>query len=323
MKVSIIIPIYNVSSYLTNCLESCIHQTFSNLEIICVNDGSPDGSLAIIKKYKQKDNRIVCVNKQNAGLPLARKSGIEVATGDYIFHLDGDDNLPLNAIESLVAVAENSKADIVIGDFYRIENNRKTMINSEINTVLNSTSYLRYLLERGLFNIWGKLIKRDLYIQNPIEFPSHIIMAEDLVACFQLARFAQMIIASHTPCYNYYMREKSMSRTKKKVIGELTNRSIHAVCYITHYYEINRMDNKLQLSLEKYLANFLYSYLCSPYAISLHEERLRYLNSRISNSYIQTINNKLKRTALCLAKIDLKWSKALMRMVIFILRLKR
>lgn len=323
MKVSIIIPIYNVSSYLTNCLESCIHQTFSNLEIICVNDGSLDGSLAIIKKYEQKDNRIICVNKQNAGLPLARKSGIEVATGDYIFHLDGDDDLPLNAIESLVEVAESSKADIVVGDFYWVEDNRKTIINSEINTVLNSTSYLRYLLERGLFNIWGKLIKRSLYTRHPIEFPSHIVMAEDLVACFQLARFAETIEASHMPCCNHYIRETSMSREKKKVVGELTNRSIHAVCYITRYYEINEMDNELHLLLEKFCANFLYSYLSSPYEISLHEERLRYLNSRISKSYIQTINNKLKRTVLCLAKINLKWSKVLMRIVMFILRLKQ
>lgn len=320
MKISIIIPIYNVSAYLTDCLESCINQTFSNLEIICVNDGSLDGSLTIIKKYEQKDSRIICINKQNAGLPLARKSGIEVATGDYIFHLDGDDNLPLNAIESLVSKTESSKADIVIGDFYWVEDNRKTMMNSGIDTVLNSKSYLRYLLERGLFNIWGKLIKRSLYTRHPIEFPSHIVMAEDLVACFQLARFAKIIVASHTPCYNYYVRETSMSRKKKKVQGELTNRSIHAVCYITHYYETNEMDSDLRLSLEKFLANFLYSYLCSPYTIGLHEKRLKYINSQISKSYIQTINNRLKRTALCLAKINLKWSKALMCIIMYIIR---
>lgn len=323
MKVSVIIPIYNVSPYLADCLESCIHQTFTDLEIICVNDGSPDGSLAIIEKYKQKDSRIVCVNKQNAGLPLARKSGIEAATGDYIFHLDGDDDLPLDAIASLVAVAESSWADMVIGDFYWVEDNRKTVINSEISTVLSSSSYLQYILERGWFNIWGKLIKRSLYTRHPIEFPAHIVMAEDLVACFQLARFAQTIVASHTPCCNHYIRESSMSREKKKAVGELADRSIHAVCYITHYYEINGMDSGLHPSLEQFLANFLYLYLRSPYAIRLHEERLRYLNSRITISYIHTVNNRLKRTALWLAKVNLNWSKSMMRMIMFILRLKQ
>lgn len=312
MKVSIIIPIYNVSRYLDDCLSSCIHQTFDNLEIICVNDGSTDNSRDIIRKYQEKDGRIKCVDKKNEGLPLARKSGIEVATGEYIFHLDGDDNLPLDAIEKMMEVAKVEDADIVVGDYLAIENDSRKVIDSSINKPLDSTAYLRYILERGSFNIWGKLIRRTLYAGNQIEVPSSIVIAEDLVACFQLAYYVQKIAPSHSICYYYYIRPTSMSKVDKRVTGYLVDRSIYAVCFIAQFYQKKNLDEALRVPMQQYLANFLFTYLCSPYPIKLHRERLLYLRGMISAEYISTIHNALKRVMLQLSLVNLNMAKHIM-----------
>lgn len=323
MKVSIIIPVYNVSTYLTSCLESCVNQTYKDVEIICVNDGSPDNSLSIIKKYQEADKRVVCISKQNEGLPLARKSGIKAATGDYIFHLDGDDDLPHNAIECMMKTAVAENADIVIGDYLWVEGKQRKVIDSEINEILDSRSYSKYLLERGLFNIWGKLIKRSLYTKNAIEFPAKIVMAEDLVACVQLARFAQIIVPIHKICCNHYVRTESMSRTNKYVVGELTDRTIHAVCFVSRYYEQISLGNELKSSIDHLLTTFLYQYLCSPYPISYHRESLQYIRSRISPEYIKNISNTVKRTSIQMAMKNLELSKLMMRCIMLLLKLKK
>ncbi len=323
MKVSIIIPIYNVSSYLTGCLDSCINQTYKDIEIICVNDGSSDNSLEIIRKYQEVDNRIVCISKKNEGLPLARKSGVEAANGDYVFHLDGDDDIPLDTIELMVAAAVAAHADIVVGDHLSIEGTQQTVVNSDINATLDSLGYSKYLLERGLFNIWGKLIRRALYTDNTIEFPPDIVMAEDLVACVQLSHYAKVIVPLHEVCYNYYVRTESMSRTNKQVVGELVDRSIHAVCFVSRFYEKVSMTGELKASIDHFLTTFLYTYLRSPYSVELCLEELNYIRGRVSPGYVMTIGNRVMRIALMIAMKNLHLSKFMMRIIMFLIRLKK
>lgn len=323
MKVSIIIPIYNVARYLDDCLSSCIHQTFDDIEIICVNDGSSDDSCDIIRKYQEKDGRVKCIDKKNEGLPLARKSGMKIATGEYLFHLDGDDNLPLDAIEKMMEVAKVEDADIVVGDYLAIENDSQKVVDSFINEPLDSTAYLRYILERGLFNIWGKLIRRTLYTENQIEVPSNIVIAEDLVACFQLAYYAQKIVPSHSICYNYYIRQTSMSKVDKRVTEYLVDRSIYAVCFVAQFYQKRKLNEALRLSLEQYLANFLFNYLRSPYPVKLHRERLLYLQGMISKTYISTIPNALKRVILQLSLVNLNMAKHIMQAINLMMKIFR
>ena len=115
-KVSIIVPIYNVEKYLAECLKSLIKQDFHNLEIICVNDGSTDGSARILKKYSELDERIHVLKQENQGLSGARNTGISYATGDYLLFIDGDDMLESNAVSALVHNAVETKAEIVCFD---------------------------------------------------------------------------------------------------------------------------------------------------------------------------------------------------------------
>ena len=105
-KISVIIPVYNVEDYLEECLDSIINQTFKDLEIICINDGSQDNSLNILEEYAEKDNRIKIITTKNQGLSAARNRGLENITGDYVYFIDSDDYLELTAFEELYAVSE-------------------------------------------------------------------------------------------------------------------------------------------------------------------------------------------------------------------------
>lgn len=117
--VSVIIPVYNQESYVEKCLKSIVNQTYRNLQIIVVNDGSTDNSLIILNKYKEKDDRITIVSKRNEGLAFARRDGLMIAEGEYVVFVDSDDYLLLSAIQDLVEISEKYQVDSVIGNYYR------------------------------------------------------------------------------------------------------------------------------------------------------------------------------------------------------------
>ena len=125
-KVSIIIPTYNVEDYLRECMESVVRQTLQDIEIICINDGSTDGSLAILKEYAEKDSRIVLVDKMNEGYGVGMNIGLDKATGEYIGIVEPDDFVPLSMYEDLYNVAKENDLDFVKADFYRFTRNEKT-----------------------------------------------------------------------------------------------------------------------------------------------------------------------------------------------------
>ena len=114
VKVSVIIPVYNVEPYLKECLNSIVNQTLKDIEIICVNDGSTDDSLNIIKRYQNIDSRIKLINQKNSGLSMSRNNGVKVATGDYILFVDSDDWIDLNTAKELYEVAHKDDLDLLI-----------------------------------------------------------------------------------------------------------------------------------------------------------------------------------------------------------------
>lgn len=122
-KISIIIPVYNVEEYLTECMESVVRQTLHDIEIICINDGSTDGSLDILKEYAAKDHRIIIVDKENEGYGIGMNIGLSKASGEYIGIVEPDDFVPLNMYEDLYDIASENKLDFVKADFYRFKRN--------------------------------------------------------------------------------------------------------------------------------------------------------------------------------------------------------
>lgn len=183
--VSVVIPVYNAEKTLSSCLESVMNQTYANLEIIVVNDGSTDNSRTIIEDYAIEDSRIVVFEKENAGLVQARKSGIDIASGKYIQYLDSDDTLHEDAVSLLVDKAEKTQADIVVAPFVFCNDGKVQKSTFSAFVELSGRDYLKKILfEKAYWCVWSKFHLRSLY-QNEIERPE-ISLGEDAVLSTQL-----------------------------------------------------------------------------------------------------------------------------------------
>lgn len=169
IDISIIVPIYNAEKYLNKCIKSLINQTKENLEFILVNDGSTDSSEEIIKSYK--DKRIKYFKNKNQGIGKTRNFGMKKATGKYIMFLDSDDYLATNACEELFSKAEKDNLDLVINNFYRVEEETEKKVEVIIPEFKNTTlkDNKRLLLDVNLAP-WNKLYKRELLKKNKIQF---------------------------------------------------------------------------------------------------------------------------------------------------------
>ena len=210
--VSIIIPVYNSETYVEECICSALNQTYRNLEIIVVNDGSTDDSIHIIERLKLQDNRIVCISQSNQGNSFARKTGVEKALGKYIQYLDADDTLINDAIERLVSKAEETNADIVSAPFFFCYSNKELVLSANIPFVeLTGIEYYRLILEeKAYWSVWSNFQKRSLY-QNSIETVTDISIGEDAILMTQLIFYANKIASVATPILNYNRHEGSIT----------------------------------------------------------------------------------------------------------------
>ena len=211
--VSVILPIYNVSDYLCECIDSVMKQTYKNLEIILVDDGSTDSCPQICDAYANKDNRIKVIHKKNGGLSDARNVGIESSTGDYIALVDSDDVISPFFIEELYKTCEINGATIAACKFIKF--NKITEIKKTIkfeNTELISGRELIKNIYKGIacdygFTAWNKLYNRHLF--DSIKYPFGRIY-EDTFTTYQLYFKARKVALIDTPLYFYRMRPKSI-----------------------------------------------------------------------------------------------------------------
>lgn len=210
--VSIVMPVYNRERYVEESIRSALHQTYRNIEIIVVNDGSTDNSLQIIENLQRQDNRVICISKSNQGLPLARKTGIEKASGKYIQHLDADDTLINDAIERLVDRAEETNADIISAPFFFCYPDKEPVLSANIPfTEITNVAYYRAILdEKAYWSVWSNFQKRSLY-QYPIETVAAISLGEDAILMTQLIFYANKIVSVTDPILNYNRHEASMT----------------------------------------------------------------------------------------------------------------
>lgn len=238
IKVSIIIPVYNVAPYLDACLLSCVNQTFRDIEIIVVNDGSTDESPLIIQEYAEKDDRIKVITKENKGLIYARKSGLDIAQGEYVFHLDGDDYLEIDAIDELYSKAVNTGADYVIGHFYSVRDKKKSeeRIYYDLDGLSGQDLLLKMLDER--WNIWGRLIHISLF-DNLVYYP--VFMGEDLFLSMQIVFNVKKTVVVDICLYNYVIRSGSVTHIKDKNIHlELDIMKVKSIFYLLDIYNYNK-----------------------------------------------------------------------------------
>ena len=236
--ISIIIIAYNIERYIKQSLLSCINQTYSNVEIICIDDCSNDQTYKIIADLKKKlktENIIFYKQPYNNGPNSARKKGIDIATGDYLFFLDGDDYIPINALECLVKELYNDNYDIVFGNTQvfvgdKYENH---ISKYDVDKGMSGINYLSRFLHKQ-HSIWGKLIKRSLFINNKLNYLEDLRIGEDLGLMVQLLYNATKI--SYTDKITYYYRGKRAdSLTQKYSYSNKELATIPAASFVCDY----------------------------------------------------------------------------------------
>lgn len=226
VKVSVVLPIYNVEPYLNRCIESVVNQTYTNLEIILVDDGSPDNCPVICDEWTKKDNRIQAIHKENAGLGMARNTGIDYATGKYIFFFDTDDYVDATIVEKCVKKAQETNSDVVIygrNDVYvdgRVIPNKiktdKTIFHHD--EIVNELLPGMFTYDMGFgVSAWGKMFNLETFKELNQRFVSEReIISED--AYFSLEFFSRIQTATviRENLYFYLKRENSLSRTYRQ-----------------------------------------------------------------------------------------------------------
>lgn len=216
--ISVVVPVYNVEQYLPNCLDSIKSQTYKNLEIILVDDGSTDNSGKIIDSFKKTDDRVIVIHKCNGGQSDARNVGIERATGKYITFIDSDDHVSDDYVEYLYNLIKSTNADISTCNHNDSTNSFESCRNSSPKvTLFDSTQVLEemfYSKSKGLqFVTWGKLYPLSYF--SKIKFPKGKYL-EDLITTFRLVNKSSKVVYGDQICYYYLMREGSTMRKALK-----------------------------------------------------------------------------------------------------------
>lgn len=227
-KVSIIVPVYKVEKYLRRSMDSLVNQTLDGVEIICINDGSPDNCLSILKEYKEKykDKNIVIIDKKNEGVWKGRFDGIKAATGEYIGFTDSDDYITLDYAEKLYNAAKKNNADISVSGFYRVDTDTEHVYSTEMTGFEGKHIDMKKNPEDILSintALWNKLYKAEiLKNMKNLEKPPRIL--DDMMFLLLVYLNTNTIEFINDPLYYYMVRPDSiMGQIKKEQIESTEN----------------------------------------------------------------------------------------------------
>ena len=243
-KVSVIIPVYNCEKYLEDCLNSIMGQTYENIEVIIVNDGSTDNGISIINKYVKKNKNWELIDQNNQGLSISRNNGFDISTGDYVFFLDSDDEIPTDAIEKLIKNAKQNNSDMVIGNMINYNSKGKyPNYTSKYIRNDNNINYKKYPKLLSFIHAAGKLYRREI-IKNTRFIPG--VKHEDNY--FNLSMYLKEIRISMITDDVYYHR-----------IREENDKSITQSLNFNSYKDLITNYEKV---VEENLYNSLFVFIC-------------------------------------------------------------
>ena len=292
--VSVIVPIYNVEKYLHQCVDSIIGQTYTNIEIILVDDGSPDSCPAICEAYKTIDTRIKVIHKVNGGLSDARNAGTQIAQGDYVTYVDSDDWIDKNYVEVLLNLAIQHNGEMSICALRRTKSREETApVQESKETVFSKREALKKMLYQDEFDTsaWGKLTKTEIAKRHP--FPKGMLF-EDLATTYKYILECENVAYINKRLYYYYKNPQSITQAKASqkrldivqivdtlvddVIQEYPSlrsaalsRKFSADCYaIKQLRELNKLNSAL--------GNDIWSFICTYRKKLIFDRRARVKN---------------------------------------------
>ena len=245
--VSIVVPVYNTEKYLNKCIESLVEQSEKNIEIILINDGSTDGSLAICEDFQKRDSRIRVISKENEGLGRARNTGLEVAHGEYITFVDSDDWLHIDFIRQIIEAMKRDDADIGLCDINYVDaitlENKVSKIR--MHDGVNSISKDKSLLNKARTFAWGKIYKRVLFEKNQIRYPD--ITFEDIPCTSVLLALSKKITYVPLPLCNYRRNVSESLSLNPNNIKDLCN----ALVMLKNVFVERKLLGKFSIELKK------------------------------------------------------------------------
>ncbi|MBC30806.1 MAG: glycosyl transferase [Muricauda sp.] len=265
VEISVLVPVYGIEDYLPKCIDSILNQSFSDFELILVNDGSPDSCPQICNEYATRDSRIKVVHKENGGLLSARKEGLKNATGKYIAFVDGDDWVDNYYLDVLYKLAEENDSDLVVTSHFREFNGKIETIKPKSARTYTETEIKSSILPKAIYSgdfcehkistyVWNKLFKRELLNEILYDVPNEIIMGEDAAITYAYLSISKHLTVSRIPLYYYRQRHDS-------IVKSIENPK-------TEYYRLGLLMNFLKSklrgvldeeNLNKQLKFYLYS----------------------------------------------------------------
>lgn len=263
-KVSVIIPIYNTEKYLVACLESVLSQTLRDIEIVCVNDGSTDGSLQILQEFAAKDCRVKIIQKENGGLVSARKAGVMVASGEYVGYVDSDDYVEANMYEILYAAAKEYQVDMVTCGYY-LEGNYTTEHHDTVNAGLYERDFMGNLRENTIYSmekyetglrgaLWCKLFRREILTDVQMQIPESISIAEDKMCLLHYILHCESVYIMKEALYHWCIHQESMSHKANLNYLVCVNEVYKYLCDL---YEHENFTDKMRTQAEIYITELL------------------------------------------------------------------
>ena len=300
--VSIILPVYNAQSHLARCVGSICAQTYRNIEIIILNDGSKDQSLPVCEEFRQKDPRILLVDKANSGVSDTRNLGLKLASGKYVEFVDSDDYLDPDFTERLGAAAEENEADFVIAPYKMVipaGASKPEQVLDKIQDELGVMSVARPpevreygFLPAGVYDkdtfalrlmdkpasyfysvLWNKLYRRDILTGNDIQFVSEMRWAEDLVFNLRYIQYAERFVAIDKPGYYYVQNPQSICHTQINAATIVQNK-LQVFRYYKDLYTRLGIYEEVRPQLYKFLVDIAEStYPSGPFKKAIDEAK--------------------------------------------------
>ena len=259
-KVSIVVPIYKVEKYLKRCVKSILNQSYSHLEVILVDDGSPDKCGEIAEHFAHKDQRVRVFHKKNGGLSDARNYGMHYVTGDYVLFVDSDDWLDSNIIEEMVKASDDFQADVVQTGFYYayddddlLFDNRYHSQDDEPVVLENPKLMSELVMNKRVKNFaWGKLYKTELIKDLPFEKG---VLFEDVFWAHHVMNRVQTYVMLHQPMYYYYQRNDSIVASYSPKNLDILSGLKARHQFIENFYE-NLVDESYKVILQTSLMHY-------------------------------------------------------------------
>lgn len=282
--ISVIVPVYNVEQYIHECVDSILNQTYTNLEIILVDDGSPDNCGKICDEYSETDARIKVIHKTNGGLSDARNVALDIARGDYITFVDSDDYISRTYIEGLYNLLIQNNVDIAINSYCAFEEGTSPVISNtnETTVILSGINAVEEMYYQKLFDTmaWSKLYKKEL-LKN-IRYPQNLLF-EDLATTYRLFLQASKIVFQNRESYFYRLRNNSiegsafnekkavsalavvneMSQDEDKLFPVINSYRCRITSFLFHIYLQMPKDCQYRKEFEKRIKRYRWGVICN------------------------------------------------------------